>query len=194
MATERKMFRRFIVESVTFWAREYHMDGFRFDLMGLIDVDTMNAVRAALDEIPGRGRDILMYGGTVVRRRVGALPRTRCCSPGKQGLAQLDRSHRPLLRLPRATPSKRHVFYSDCPGYVNGGMHANAVAVREAVDAWRHSDRPEGVAGQVIQYVSAHDDLTLWGQAMRQSCGELAGQRCGRRRRGKHGGCAEGAA
>ena len=38
------------------------MDGFRFDLMGLIDVDTMNAVRAALDEIPGRGRDILMYG------------------------------------------------------------------------------------------------------------------------------------
>ena len=35
MATERKMFRRFIVESVTFWAREYHMDGFRFDLMGL---------------------------------------------------------------------------------------------------------------------------------------------------------------
>ena len=56
MATERKMFRRFIVESVTFWAREYHMDGFRFDLMGLIDVDTMNAVRAALDEIPGRGR------------------------------------------------------------------------------------------------------------------------------------------
>ena len=76
MATERKMFRRFIVESVTFWAREYHMDGFRFDLMGLIDVDTMNAVRAALNEIPGRGH--------AARRQAGA------CAVG--------RSHRPLLR------------------------------------------------------------------------------------------------
>lgn len=164
MATERKMFRRFIVESVTFWAREYHIDGFRFDLMGLIDVDTMNAVRAALDEIPGRGRDILMYGEPWSAGASAPLPADTLLA-GKQGLAQLDDRIGHFCDTTRDT-IKGHVFYSDRPGYVNGGMHTNAVAVREAVDAWRHSDRPEGVAGQ----------------------------RRGRRRRGKHGGCAEGAA
>ena len=46
MATEHEMFRRFMVESVTYWASEYHLDGFRFDLMGLIDVETMRRIRA----------------------------------------------------------------------------------------------------------------------------------------------------
>lgn len=45
------MMRRFIVESVCYWAKEYHIDGFRFDLMGLHDIETMNAVRRALDRI-----------------------------------------------------------------------------------------------------------------------------------------------
>ena len=173
MATERKMFRRFIVESVTFWAREYHMDGFRFDLMGLIDVDTMNAVRAALNEIPGRGRDILMYGEPWSAGASAPLPADTLLA-GKQGLAQLDDRIGHFCDTTRDT-IKGHVFYSDRPGYVNGGMHANAVAVREAVDAWRHSDRPEGVAGQVIQYVSAHDDLTLWDKL----CASLAASSLG---------------
>lgn len=43
---------------------------------------------------------------------------------------------------------KGHVFYSDRPGYVNGVMHANAVAVREAVDAWRHSDGRKALLGR----------------------------------------------
>ncbi len=160
MATERKMLRRFIVESVTFWAREYHMDGFRFDLMGLIDVDTMNAVRAALDEIPARGRDILMYGEPWSAGVSAPLPADTPLAD-KQGLALLDDRIGHFCDTTRDA-IKGHVFYSDRPGYVNGGMRANAVAVREAVDAWRTGDRPEGVAGQVIQYVSAHDDLTLW--------------------------------
>ena len=60
-ASERPMARRYLIDSVLYWAREYHIDGFRFDLMGLYDVETMNLLRAELDKLPG-GRDILMYG------------------------------------------------------------------------------------------------------------------------------------
>ncbi len=50
-ASERKMVRKFIVDSVAYWAKEYHIDGFRFDLMGIHDTKTMNEVRKKLDEI-----------------------------------------------------------------------------------------------------------------------------------------------
>ncbi len=50
-ASEREMMRRFIVESVTYWAKEYHVDGFRFDLMGIHDIETMNQVHKALTAI-----------------------------------------------------------------------------------------------------------------------------------------------
>ena len=61
LASERPMVRKYVVESVLYWATAYHIDGFRFDLMALEDVDTMNAIRAALDSLPG-GESILMYG------------------------------------------------------------------------------------------------------------------------------------
>lgn len=62
-ASERSMVRKYIVESVLYWAKEYHIDGFRFDLMGIHDVVTLNAVRAALDMIDnGGGKKLLMYG------------------------------------------------------------------------------------------------------------------------------------
>lgn len=60
-ACERPMARRYLIDSILYWAQEYHIDGFRFDLMGLYDVETINAVRAALDSLPG-GQQILMYG------------------------------------------------------------------------------------------------------------------------------------
>ncbi|MBQ1474718.1 MAG: hypothetical protein IIZ32_05395, partial [Ruminococcus sp.] len=60
-ATERKMVSKFIRESVAYWAKEYHIDGFRFDLMGLMDVDTMNGIRTDLDALPD-GDKIIMYG------------------------------------------------------------------------------------------------------------------------------------
>lgn len=60
-ASEHKMFSKYMVESVTYWAEEYHIDGFRFDLMGLHDVETMNAIRESLDKLEG-GEDIIMYG------------------------------------------------------------------------------------------------------------------------------------
>ncbi len=60
-ASERPMARRYLIDSVLYWAKEYHLDGFRFDLMEIYDVETMNLLRAALDELPG-GESILMYG------------------------------------------------------------------------------------------------------------------------------------
>lgn len=58
-ASERFMFRKYMIDAVTYWAKEYHVDGFRFDLMGLHDIDTMNEIRRALDKI---SPDILIYG------------------------------------------------------------------------------------------------------------------------------------
>lgn len=56
---------KYILESVLYWTEEYHIDGFRFDLMGLMDVDLMNRIRKALDERYGRG------GEAPVRRAMG---------------------------------------------------------------------------------------------------------------------------
>lgn len=58
-ASERAMMRRFMIESVLYWAKEYHVDGFRFDLMGIHDIETMNALRAALNEVDPT---IFVYG------------------------------------------------------------------------------------------------------------------------------------
>lgn len=63
-ASEHLMFRKYMIDSVTYWASEYHIDGFRFDLIGLHDVTTMNSIRTALDNLyaDGSGSQILMYG------------------------------------------------------------------------------------------------------------------------------------
>lgn len=63
-ASEHLMFRKYMIDSVTYWASEYHIDGFRFDLMGLHDVTTMNSIRTALENLyaDGSGSQILMYG------------------------------------------------------------------------------------------------------------------------------------
>lgn len=63
-ASEHLMFRKYMIDSVTYWASEYHIDGFRFDLMGLHDVTTMNSIRTTLDNLyaDGSGSQILMYG------------------------------------------------------------------------------------------------------------------------------------
>lgn len=158
MATERTMFRKFIIESVTYWAREYHVDGFRFDLMGLIDTETMNQVRAALDSLPD-GESILMYGEPWAAGPTSVPDGTILAD--KQGLRALSTRIGHFCDTTRDAV-KGHVFYAERAGYVNGDAAGNRDAIACAVDAWRKSLHDEGVAGQVIQYVSAHDDLTLW--------------------------------
>ncbi|MCI3007454.1 hypothetical protein FBD77_04845 [Clostridium butyricum] len=59
LASERYMVRKLILDSILYWAKEYHIDGFRFDLMGLHDIETMHIIRKELDAIDP---SILMYG------------------------------------------------------------------------------------------------------------------------------------
>ncbi len=63
IASERSMVRKYIIDSVLYWAQEYHIDGFRFDLMGVHDVKTMNMLREELNKLDGgKGKKILTYG------------------------------------------------------------------------------------------------------------------------------------
>lgn len=59
-ASERAMFRKYMVDSLLYWAKEYHVDGFRFDLMAIHDTETMNAIRRALDE--AGLSNVILYG------------------------------------------------------------------------------------------------------------------------------------
>jgi len=59
IATERGMVHKFIIDSLYYWATEFHLDGFRFDLMGIYDLETMNQIRAKMDSI---SPSILLYG------------------------------------------------------------------------------------------------------------------------------------
>ena len=59
VASEREMVRKFILESVKYWVKEYHVDGFRFDLMGVMDIQTMNLISTELHQLKP---DILLYG------------------------------------------------------------------------------------------------------------------------------------
>ncbi|AFI63704.1 pullulanase [Bifidobacterium animalis subsp. animalis MCC 1489] len=158
MASERAMMRRYIVDSVTYWAREYHIDGFRFDLMGLIDTDTMNAVRRSLDALPG-GKDLIMYGEPWAAGLSSTLPGTELAN--KEGLHLLDPRIGHFCDRTRDA-IKGHVFERQIKGYVNGNAHDTKPQIELAVDAWRTPETNEGNAGQIIQYVSAHDDWTLW--------------------------------
>ena len=155
-ASERPMARRYLIDSVLYWAREYHIDGFRFDLMGLFDVETMNLLRAELDRLPG-GRDILMYGepwqggGSALHRY----------EANKNNLNMLNE------RVGIFCDNTRDAIKGGCfdarePGYVEG-KPGSFWDVGAAVAAWCRSDRlPPHGPGQIVSYVSAHDNFTLW--------------------------------
>ena len=159
LASERPMVRKYLVDSVLYWATTYHIDGFRFDLMALEDADTMNAIRAELDALPG-GQDILLYG-----------------EPWQGGGTNLEGGARPADKRALDVLSDRIGFFCDdtrdCikgnvfdaanAGYVNGALQ-HGYEVLHSIGAWRggqHGYWPRQ-AGQVVQYISAHDNLTLW--------------------------------
>ena len=155
-ASERPMARQYFLDSVLYWAQEYHIDGFRFDLMGLYDVETMNLLRAELDKLPG-GRDILMYGepwqgGNSALHRYEA---------NKNNLAMLND------RIGIFCDDTRDAIKGGCfnarePGYVEG-RPGSFWDIGGAVAAWCRSDRlPPHAPSQIVSYVSAHDNFTLW--------------------------------
>lgn len=158
MASERPMFSRFIVDSLVYWAREYHVDGFRFDLMGLLDTQTLNRARKELDKLPG-GESILMYGEPWSADKTNAEPSFTLAD--KQGRKLLDARIGWFCDESRDS-IKGNVMLERKPGYVNGQPSEFAELVRHALNGWRGTEAQGKQVGQTIQYVSAHDDLTLW--------------------------------
>lgn len=150
VASERSMVRKFIVDSVSYWASEYHLDGFRFDLMGLIDTDTMNAVREALNKIDPT---ICVYGegwsmSTNISKDVKLA--TQSNSSLTPGIAYFSDAIRDAI--------KGSVFDAEEPGYVNGNIK-KASGIKNGVlgtPSW--SPAPT----QTVTYASCHDNYTLW--------------------------------
>ena len=131
---ERPMARRYMIDSLLYWAKEYHIDGFRFDLMGLFDVDTMNEARAALDKLP-RGQEILMYG----EPWQGGQSMLRRYEANKANLQMLN------TRIGVFSDDTRDAIKGNCfdarsPGYVNGRYDA-FWDIGSAVGAWCLEDR-----------------------------------------------------
>ena len=155
-ASERPMARRYLIDSILYWAKEYHIDGFRFDLMGLYDAESINAVRAALDALPG-GRDILLYGAPWQ----GGASQLHRYEANKANLAMLNE------RVGIFCDDTRDAIKGGCfdarePGYVEGKPDS-FWDIGAAVAAWCRSDRlPPHAPSQIVSYVSAHDNFTLW--------------------------------
>ncbi len=152
VASERAMVSKYIVDSVTYWAEEYHIDGFRFDLVGLTDVDTINAIRASLDEIDP---SIIMYGEgwsmDTQTTKEGVKLATQTNAENMPGMALFSDNIRDAV--------KGSVFEATEPGYVNGdvtGTYSTIMKSAEGKPGW------SATASQVINYVSCHDNLTLW--------------------------------
>lgn len=156
-ASERSMFRKYIIDSVLYWAEEYHIDGFRFDLMGLCDVDTLNILRKKLNELPN-GEKILMYGE----------PWKASTSPLKEDLAatkaNIDKLDKGIAIFCDNTRDaiKGSVFKAKETGFVTGAPFEKEVA--DSVLAWYKGDEefPPHTPKQIITYVSAHDNYTLY--------------------------------
>lgn len=163
-ASERFMMAEYMKKVVLHWAKEYHIDGFRFDLMGLHDTKVMNEIREELDRLPN-GEHILMYGE----------PWTASQTNMEQGFIQATKDNISELNSRIAIfcdntrdSIKGHVFYEEEAGFVNGkeGMED---LIKKSVLGWCHRENgwKAKTPSQIISYVSAHDNLTLWDKLCR---------------------------
>lgn len=165
IASERPMTRKFIVESVVYWAKEYHVDGFRFDLMGIHDLETMREIRKALDAVDPT---LFLYGEGWT---AGASPLPDSLRALKQNTARLDRiaafgdEFRDGLR--------GHVFTPTDSGFISGKPGLKESVKFGIVGAVAHpqvdyakvnySKAPwASEPAQSICYVSCHDNHDLW--------------------------------
>ncbi len=164
-ASDRAMMRKFIVESVAYWAKEYHIDGFRFDLMAIHDIETINAVTTRLKEI---NPNILIYGEgwtagdsplPIIRRALKAE-----ISQMPQVAAFSDEIRDGL---------KGSVFDEKDTGFVSGKKGAEESVKMGIVGCIKHpqvdnmktynSDKPWAAEPwQAVMYVSCHDNLALF--------------------------------
>ena len=148
-ASERSMVRKYIVDSVCYWADEYHLDGFRFDLVGLLDVDTINEI---VKQVHKRHPNVIFYGegwslDTVLTRDCKlAVQKNAYLTPG---FAYFNDTIRDALR--------GSVFLSDALGYITGatGIATDLEACFRGLPKWC------GDPKQTVNYVSCHDNNTL---------------------------------
>ena len=165
VASERPMVRKLIVESVAYWAREYHADGFRFDLMGVLDLETMRAVRVALDQ---QDHSILIYGEGWT---AGASPLPEAQRAVKANMGKLDRVAAFGDELRDGV--KGHYARQTEPGFASGRPGLEESVKFGIVAATQHpqvdyakvnySKAPWAESpAQAINYVACHDDMVLW--------------------------------
>ena len=163
-ASERPMMRKFIVESVVYWATEYHVDGFRFDLMGIHEIETMNEVRAALDKIDP---SIFIYGEGW----------TAAASPLPEEERALKKNAKQLENIAVFSDDIRDALkgswkHGEIPGFVSGIDSLEESVKFGIVGATQHpqvdytkliySKAPYvNNPTQIINYVSCHDDMCL---------------------------------
>lgn len=157
MASEREMCAQYILDSVLYWAEEYHIDGFRFDLMGLLDTKLMNRIRRALDEKYGRG-EILLFGEPWAADDTASEGKVVMAL--KKNVSQLAK-YVGMFCDDTRDAIKGHVFEGEIPGFVNGAENMEE-KILNSVKAWCTKDTGIKAPSQVITYVSAHDNWTLW--------------------------------
>ncbi|PEJ62647.1 type I pullulanase [Bacillus toyonensis] len=154
-ASERKMMRKFMVDSVTYWAKEYNLDGFRFDLMGIHDYETMNEIRKAVDQIDP---SIILHGeGWDLNTPLAAeLKANQKNAEKMKGIAHFNDNIRDGL--------KGSVFEEKENGFVNGKQNMED-RIKKGITAGVDYDTNSSTyqdPEQVLTYVEAHDNHTLW--------------------------------
>ena len=163
-ASEQPMMRRFMIESVKYWVNEYHVDGFRFDLMGCHDIETMNTIRKALDDIDP---SIFIYGEGWSAGDC-ALPREQLAMkaniPQMPRIAAFSDDIRDALRGP---------FSDDTKGAFLAGIAGEEMSLKAGIAGMiehpqvdyslvNYSDAPFALEPtQMMSYVSCHDDMCL---------------------------------
>ena len=162
VASERDMCSKYILESVLYWAREYHIDGFRFDLMGLLDTDLMNNIRKELDIIYGKGEKII-YGEPWSATDTAIEYNKKVAN--KDNITLLDENIGVFCDNTRDS-IKGSALRPKEAGFVNGGKDKED-DILSSVSAWcnpKYNKEFEGVKSpsQIVTYVSAHDNQTLW--------------------------------
>ena len=163
-ASERGMMRKFMIESVVYWATEYHVDGFRFDLMGIHDIETMNEIRAALDKIDPT---IFIYGEGWT---AGPSPLSESKRAVKKNAKQLNDIA--VFSDDIRDAIKGSWMHSQIPGFVSGIDSLEESVRFGVVGATQHPqvDYTKPIYSkapyvnnptQIINYVSCHDDMCL---------------------------------
>lgn len=159
-ASDKLMYRKYMIESVKYWAEEYHIDGFRFDLMGIHDIETMNLIRSELDSLysDGSGKKILMYGEPWTG---GTVAISDGCSQSKA--SQLD------SRVGMFCDSYRDSIKGGTNDATTGFVQGNNDKTSGVVAGVKGKGFSAKAPSQTIAYADAHDNLILWDKIVKSN-------------------------